>query len=536
MWWTARCHVTSATALLTVLLALGATAGWAQSPVPGTSSAPGDPLADAVRELRQQVRELQTAVTDMRSEAAQSHAETLELHKELAATRAQLAAHGITPPLTGSAPGSNPAPPAPTQSRSEAAPPTTDQAGGEREAKLDEQYELLSGKVDEQYQTKVESASRYRVRLSGIVLLNLFSNQGVVDNQDFPELAQHRTGFDSGGNLGATLRQSQLGLEVFGPQLAGATTSGDVQLDFAGGFPDTHNGVTAGLVRLRTATLRMDWTHTSLVAGQDAPFFSPLSPTSFAALAVPALSYAGNLWSWIPQIRAERRVVLSEDSSLSFQGGILDALTGDAPPFQFDRVPQAGERSRQPGYAARVAWTHRRAGRPLTIGAGGYYSRQNWGFGRQVDGWSGTVDWSVPLGPKVLITGEFYRGRAIGGLGGGIGHSVVSSGPLDDPTSMVRGLNTVGAWSQLKVMPFRRIEFNAAFGNDSLFGRDLRGFSASQLASLESARNRGALVNFVFRPRSDLLFSTEYHRLRTFSPGGTSDTAGQINLVVGVLF
>jgi len=33
-------------------------------------------------------------------------------------------------------------------------------------------------KVDEQYQTKVESASKYRMRLSGIVLLNLFSNWG----------------------------------------------------------------------------------------------------------------------------------------------------------------------------------------------------------------------------------------------------------------------------------------------------------------------------------------------------------------------
>ena len=48
---------------------------------------------------------------------------------------------------------------------------------------------MLQAKVDEQHQTKVESASKYRVKLSGIALLNLFGNSGTVDNQDVPNLA-----------------------------------------------------------------------------------------------------------------------------------------------------------------------------------------------------------------------------------------------------------------------------------------------------------------------------------------------------------
>src|SRR5437763_16233838 len=48
--------------------------------------------------------------------------------------------------------------------------------------KLQEDQELLNAKIDEQYQTKVETASKYRVRLSGTVLVNLFSNRGSVDN------------------------------------------------------------------------------------------------------------------------------------------------------------------------------------------------------------------------------------------------------------------------------------------------------------------------------------------------------------------
>src|SRR5207244_5938689 len=150
------------------------------------------------------------------------------------------------------------------------------------------------------------------------------------------------------------------------------STRGDVQFDFSGGFPDTLNGVTTGLMRLRTATLRLDWSRTSIVAGQDNTFFSPLSPTSFASLAVPAFGYAGNLWGWIPQVRVEHRLDFSNDSNLTFQGGILDNLTGEPPFLQSERLPQAGERSNQPAYTSRVAWSRRAFGQPRMIGVGGY--------------------------------------------------------------------------------------------------------------------------------------------------------------------
>jgi hypothetical protein len=42
-------------------------------------------------------------------------------------------------------------------------------------------------------------------------------------------------------------------------------------------------------------------------------------------------------------------------------------------------------------------------------------------------------------------------------------------------------------------------------------------------------------MNFIYRPRSDLLFSGEYRRLRT-SEIGALNTADQINLIMGVLF
>lgn len=386
-----------------------------------------------------------------------------------------------------------------------------------------EESQLQGSKIDEQNQTKIESAFKYRVRLSGIALLNLFSNRGTVDNQDVPNIALTPSPFEARGNFGGTLRQSEIGMEVFGPRLAGAHTTDAIQFDLGGGFPATANGVPSGLSRLRTGTIRMDWSRTSIVAGQDNISFSPLSPTSFASLIVPSFGYAGSLWAWVPQVRVEYRFDLSADSNVTLQGGILDNLTGESPALQFHRLPQAGESSSQPGYGVRIAWTHSVFAQPMTFGLGGYYSRQDWGFNRHVDGWAGTADWDLPLGSWFSLSGEFYRGDAVGGLGGGMGRSVMLSGLLTDPPACVRGLESVGGWSRLKFKPTSRWEFNGGFGLDDALAEDLRAFPVSQSNPYSTAaQNRGYFVNFVYRSYSNLLFSAEYHRLRTFQVNGSA--------------
>jgi hypothetical protein len=494
-------------------------------------------MAQAIRDLQQQVSELRTAVAEVRSEAAQYRAETLALRQELQATRAQTASAGLAPgqpvePYGAAAPA-----PAPSENRATAVAPTSASSWEERVTALEENTQLLSGKVDDQYQTKVESASKYRLRLSGIVLFNLFSNRGTTDNQDFPTWAIPPNASSPDGNFGATLRQSEIGLEVFGPRIAGARTTGNLQFDFAGGFPATVDGVNFGLMRLRIGTLRLDWDHTSIIAGQDSVFLSPLSPTSFASLAIPAFAYAGNLWGWTPQVRVEHRFDLSGGQNITLQGGILDNLTGEPAIFQSARFPQAGEGSSQPAYATRVAWTRQLFGQPLTLGVGGYYSRQEWVLDRYSDGWAGTADWQVPLSSRITLSGEFYRGRAIGGFGGGIGRSVLFNGDPMNAYSQIRPLDSLGGWSQLKLRANPKLEFNGAVGVDNPLAEDLRGFSVGQSYIGPSlSQNRSALVNFIYRPRSNLLFSSEFRHLRTFQIQGASQTAEQVNLMMGILF
>ncbi len=500
-----------------VVIVLAATAlARAQEPAADGSAQ----TAQVVRQLSEQVAELQAAIQELRAESMRYRAETEQLRRELQSVAAQVRV--ATPAAEGAA-------------LSAAALPSPG-SEEQRLAKLQEQYDLLRGKVDDQYQTKVESASKYRVRLSGIVLLNLFSNFGAVDNQDTPTVALPQYG-NVAGSFGGTLRQSQLGLEVFGPEWHGARIRGNIQMDFGGGFPNTDNGVTMGIMRLRTGIVRMDWPNTSVVAGQDVPFFSPLSPTSIAQLATPALAYAGNLWTWMPQLRIEHRFLAGGKSMFTVQGGILDPLTGERPASQYLRVPQAGEASRQPAYATRFAWSSSDQERAASIGIGAYYSRQNWGYERSVDSWAATADWSVPLGHIFTVSGEFYRGRGIGGLGGALGNSVVYQGAASNPATPVLGLDAVGGWAQVNARISPTIELNVAAGQDNPFASQLRfGGYATAANYAGTLRNRSAFTNVIYRPRSDLLFSLEYRRLQSFTLNSSSRSADQVNLMMGVLF
>jgi hypothetical protein len=498
-------------------------------------------LAESVRALQMQVQSLNSQVSELRAAEEREHAEARALRSELNRATAKSVP---TPGVAHDSYSSMATPENTAQAAVAAVGPTPVAATSgeegatiaERVTKLEDNQELTDAKVLEQSQTKVESGSKYRVRLSGMVLLNAFETRGAVDNLDFPEIATAPEVPGTSGAFAGSLRQSQLGIEVFGPDVAGAHTSANVKFDFAGGQVDTGNGAVMGIVRLRTGTIRMDWTDTSLVAGQDSLFFAPLVPTSLASLAIPALSYSGNLWMWTPQIRVEHRVALSDDSSLLLQAGILDSLTGDYPDPE-DREPSQGEQSGQPAYAARVAWSHHAFGRDVTVGVGGYYGRQNWGFGRGVDGWAGTMDVTIPLGKYFDFTGEFYRGRAVGGFGGGVGQSVLLSGPQMDPATTIRGLDSIGGWAQLKYKPRANFEVNFALGQDNPFAGELRNFPATEaLYGQLISRNFTPFVNFIYHARSNVLFSAEYRRLQTYNLDSNLETANQIGLSVGYIF
>jgi hypothetical protein len=479
--------------------------------------------------VQQQLKQLQTELEETRGQVTRAEQRIEELLQEVHELRRDLGVAKTALPQPQESQGEPYASAADREAQQTVAQQNVTTAAPD----MTENERLLAQRLEEQQQTKVESASKYRVKLTGLMLFNAYTNRGGVDVADVPNKA--RAGQPS--VAGATLRQSLFGLQVFGPEIAGARTSGSVFADFFGGFPRTFYGTTNGIVRLRTASARFDWQNTSLTIGQESPFFAPLSPTSFASLVEPAFSWAGNLWVWTPQVNVEHRFHTSDDTYWSLTGGVLAPLTEDPPDSSQFAGISPGARGHRPAVASHLAWNSQYSGQPLTIGVGAYTSHLDYDFGRNFESWATTADWRIPLGHLVEISGEAYRGRAVGGLGGGIWQTVLANGNPDLSSTTLRPLNSVGGWSQLKLRPFTKWELNTAIGQDNVLAEDLRWtptLTGEYFPPL--ARNREALTNVIYRPKSNLLLSAEYRYMWTFGYVGPRRTAAHVNLAAGVSF
>ncbi len=515
------------------LMLLAPTAAWSQT---NDCSSPSEKqLTGLIEKLQGRLDELESELKQMHEEANTLRTEATELRQLLNNSSHEQAQYaGLN---AGAAP---------------AEPEVHDASiAGHDQVSVKEKVAFLEQNVKDQYQTKVESGSRYRVRFSGLLLLNLFANRGNADTIEDPSVALPiDTSTRQRGSIGGTLRQTELGFQVSGPTVFGAQSGGNVQFDFSGGLAPTPGGETMGIVRLRTGTIRLDWQNTSIVAGQDDLFFSPLQPTSYASLQTPPLAYAGNLWGWIPQARIEQRFGFAWGSNIIVEAGILDPTTGQIPDLTTNARPAgAGEQSRQPGIGAHIGWSRRLHNQILGIGTGGYYGKQQYQVleadnapPSNVRSWLLSADWQLPLTHWLGLSGSFYRGSALGGLGGGLGQSVdilplPPDNPNPPPDALAKGVKTAGGWSQLKIRPFEKLEWNLAAGsNDNPFGSQSASGTIPSYFDTPLSRNRAAFSNLIYRPRTDLLLSLEFRHLESFPIQDKAVSTNQLNMAMGIFF
>ncbi len=479
------------------------------TPLTAQQAASSPPSESAIQQLSAQVAKLASSLEATQSELKACREEIHQLRTELQSSKAEAEAGAQGGDTSGS-----------DLSHSV--------------ADLREEQNVTDSRLQQLDQVKVESGSKYRVRLSGLVLFNTFVNRGTVDTISVPNLALPTPAGQANGNTGATLSQTLLTLQTFGPEIAGARTSGEVSFDFYGGFTRTLDGYVLGIARMRTANIAFNWSKWSLQFEQDKPFISPLSPTTLAAIGTPEFAYSGNLWTWTPQMVGERTWKLSDTVKAHLQFGLLDAFDGEYPSSYYLRQPEAGELSRTPGLAARQSWDFPIGQQSATVGAGGYFARQNYGYGRVLDAWAATLDWNLPFGERWDLSGELHRGRGLGGMWGGIGTSVVYTGSDSDSSADIVGVNTVGGWSQLKFKPAAKWELNGAFGEESPFAADLRQNGDPNYQPF--LRNWTTMVNVIDHPKSNLMLSLEYRHLNSVMFSGAPHTAEQVNMGVGVAF
>jgi hypothetical protein len=402
---------------------------------------------------------------------------------------------------------------------------------------LREDQDILQSQIKTLDQSKVGTASRYPLRLNGMVLFNSFVVDGSVDNPVLPLVALPRNALYPHHSFGASLEQTQLGLDASGPRLGNAHTSADVTVDFFNPVIYTVNSEPSQIYpRLRTANAYLDWENTRISGGLQTPLISPLSPTSFATVGEPALAWSGNLWTWLPQVTIEHRTAVGVSSHAVVAAGLIDPTAGYATGAQAYEILR---HSSQPGYESRLAYEWGDGQRPYEIGVNGYYARQSY-IGSQtaedqgLDFWAGTADWRVPIARIAELSGEFYRGRGIGDLGGGaFKNTVFQRGAVYS-----QGLDATGGWAQWKSRLTRSLEVNAYFGEDSAEAREVRNPApvTSPSPYLYLVRNQSTAANLIFRPRSYLIFSGEYRYLRSWYIYGPTNSAQTLDLTMGYLF
>ncbi len=398
----------------------------------------------------------------------------------------------------------------------------------ERLRRAEEAIELLRRQLAAQAESEVRTASRVQFEIFGRVLLNTFHNSGRANLTDDPQfvLPDVPTPLEP-GSFGLAIRQTLAGGAVSVRDVLGGTLVGDLTIDLFGAAQSNPARSFAQL-RLRTARAVLTWDRAEVLAGQENPLFMGLNPVSLAAVGTPAFVAAGNLWLWLPQLRVSGEV--GNAVRVGLQAAVLAPASGEpAGPADPDPADLA-ERSERPFLEgrARLRWGEDDyRGEVGIAGHLGWYAAA--GTGVPTAGAEDllvsrgiSLDARVPLGRRIELRGELYRGRLLRGLGGG---AIAQNFGQPDAGGIRPVIRDTGGWAQLIVRPSLMWEVGGGIGVDDPDDED-RPVRTRNIAW-------SALVTV--RPAGPLLAGLEYRRMKTRYDTGEFAN-GHLNLAVGFEF
>ena len=437
--------------------------------------------------------------------------ENRNLAEEVHALRAEIAGARVssssTPSSSGALPAATTAPAAGTPANA----PTD--AVNVSPVPLEEQVAVQGQRTEELSQTKVEAAQRMPITLAGMVLFNSFINSRSNGGAQDPVTASLA---DSVSRGGASLSQSIVGLRFQGPRiLGGGQVRGSIDLDLWGGSTNSLNH----LVRMRVATIQVDWKNTTVSVGQDKPLIAPRDPDSLAQVAFSPLTDAGNLWLWSPQARFEQRFAMGDNAGFRAQASVYETSE-----------PSAGVASQyQPTLSATSPalegrfefWDQYSSHGRIEIAPGFHVSHTHVG-GASIPSRLFTIDWKLQPLAKWRVTGTYFHGRNAAGVGG------LRQGFTFFDEGHFTAVRTSGGWAQLSYLATQRLTFNWYAGQESDHAADLL---AGQIS-----RNFVYAVNSQYRLGQNILLGLEASQARTTYTGGNHRLLNHYDLALAYLF
>jgi hypothetical protein len=314
---------------------------------------------------------------------------------------------------------------------------------------------------------------------------------------------------------GATFRQSVIGLDYFGPgTFLGGKVGGSIRMDFYDGAVE---GASPPL-RVRTASVDVEWKNRSLRAGVEKPIFNPREPNSLLQVGLSPLTASGNLWRWQPQIVYEERLPLGAGTTLRAQIGALQTsedvgVTGTAATLV---------RRRRPGLEGRFELGRRLDQERRLEFAPGFHVSKSQIPGFDIPSRLFSFDWFANPWQKLELTGVFFNGQNVHHFG------ALRQGFRLDATGRPVAAHGRGGWSQATILAANRLTFNFMAGvhddRDSDLSRDNIG------------RNLTFGGNVMVRLAPNVVVSFEWLRTRTDYIGTGQRLLNRYDLALAYLF
>jgi hypothetical protein len=352
----------------------------------------------------------------------------------------------------------------------------------------------------------------------GLVLMNGLYTSDDVNNSDVPQFAVPPATTGGVSTTSATVRQSRVTILGLVPEFAAGALNGELDLDFYGGQQPSTGGRTFPLLRIRRAFAELVWPHAALLVGQESPPIAAVSPSSLASIGFPDFAASGNLWLWIPQVRASADLPASRGVRAGAEIAVLAPTAGE-PQGTFLTQPDRAERSGRPYFEGRVRARYGSAESPGEISLGGHYGWLVDASGQRVPSKALVASVWTPLTSGLELRAEAFTGQALAGLGGGgIGQNMIRDGVP---------VRTKGGWVQLNLRP-GIWELGGGVGIDDPDDADLE--PGSRFRNL-------AFEGHLSWRRAPVVVGLEVRELRTrYAPDADDLSATHLNLALGFEF
>jgi len=305
------------------------------------------------------------------------------------------------------------------------------------------------------------------------------------------------SGSDGNGGFTMNARHSRIGVKIGGGEFGdNGQVNGLIEMDFAGGFPNSGTAARQPIPRLRHAWVELVKPSWSLRLGQDWGLISGPFPST-ASFVVGAGK--GNLWMRFPQIKfttGKGRVKAAFSVNRPIAGNIKydDFAGGD-----FDVVGD-GERSGRPWFMGRL-WINCKRGGVSVMGHVGWEKIINTAVSDDMtSSYSVAAEGRLAMG-KIALTAKGFTGKNLNTYLGGIFQGYRVQG------NEIIGIRSTGGWAQAKLSLSPTLS--------STVGGGLEAINEDDLVDNMRSKNSWFFMNLAKKVSSRVTFMVEAEHLTT---------------------